>query len=187
VRGKKDHCKFAQRAVVVIGDGRGKFIDVCTANTECKTHWKWEIETAARDAKTRTATKAGTRATHSPKAAAADKKAKEKRQAEQAHRELREQVLAVVVKRFEKVAPKTPTALLPLLAEAVGDWGKPATTWKALAMQAVERLKDDCFGDAEYKTLGKLLKPFGLDLAVLERELAPKDAQTSASKKAKKS
>lgn len=187
VQGKKDRCPHAQRAVIVIGDGRGKFLEVCTAKAECKTHWKWEIETAARVAKEKKATTSGTRATQSPRAAAADKKAKEQRAAEQGREGLRRKVLDAAWKRFQKCAPAKPSpALLALLVETMPWYSgvTKAATWKALALAAVAVLRDDYFGEPEYKALAKLLKPLGLDLAAIEQELAPKAAaQTSAPKK----
>ncbi len=188
VRTKSDRCTHAQHAVIVIGAGRGTFIDICTAKTECKKHWKWEIEQAEKTAKVKTATKSGKKATHSPKAAAADTKAKEKRAAELARTNLREQVLDSLVKRFTKIAPAKPSdALLALIAAVIPNPPK-SITWKSVAVAAVTTLRDDCFGEHEYKALGKALKPLGLDVAGIEKEVAPKAAaQTSTSmKKAKK-
>jgi hypothetical protein len=189
VQGKGDACKFAERAVIVIGTDRSKIIEICRARTECKKHYKWEIDQAAREQKARKTTSSGSKPTVSPQAKAAEKKAAEARQQMKAKDDLRNLVLHTLGKRFEKIAPSKPSlALLALIVEAL-PWydAKRACTWKAVALGCVASIRQDCFSDLEYKRLARLLKPFGLDVAAIEKELAPKaEVQTSAPASAKK-
>lgn len=40
VKGKKK-CEFAQKAIIVEGEGLGKFKQICVKNTRCKKHWNY--------------------------------------------------------------------------------------------------------------------------------------------------
>jgi len=175
IEGKKDRCTHAQRAVMVLGNDRGKLVDVCTARTECKTHWRWEMEEAKRTAGSSTSSAKRATPSKAEREAAAKAEADlQKRQAEQRRwNDAREQAMA----KLKKVTIKPG----PLVLEVLRLSYFSAKTWTDVV---VETLENDLFihGSKDWKRACALFKRLGVDLAGIEKQLAAAETQTSAAK-----
>lgn len=169
VQGKKDHCQYARRALIVIGEDRGTLVDICTAKTSCKVHWKYEVEQLARAKKSPAPSKAA-------KAGATARAAMQRATArDRARKQLQERKLKVWSHVLDKVAPKVvpnkPTpALLALFAQS---YGHPAS-WREVTVSLLEDLGGYQLADPKRAPkIIKLVKPLGIDLLAIEREMFP--------------
>jgi ParB/RepB/Spo0J family partition protein len=171
--GKKDRCTHAQRAVIVLGQGRGTVLDVCTAKTECKTHWFYEIEAATRQAKAA--------AKPSPVRTAAATKAADAAKARRALEGLREGAIGSTIKAGAKrIANKPTPALLRLLGWNAGSETRYAT-WRDLVVAELGKASWALSSDREWARAVALFKAFGLTLAVA----APRLVQPPAARQGK--
>lgn len=166
VDGKKDVCGHMRRALVVIGENKGKLVDICTARSSCKVHWKEEVEELERALNPRKS-KGGASGTH-PSRHLKDEEAK--RRAARERSNFLDTVADEALKRLGKHPPTKPTtAALRVIAWDRGE----EPSWAAVTMGAITNMLD--FGQISVGSLkGKtaMLKPLGVDLLAIEKELA---------------
>lgn len=161
---KKKPCEHMQRAVVILGTGRGNVLDVCTTDSACKIHWP----------KTQSSTTRTSRFTPkklSAKEQAAERKRLEHQALDIAKRKRREVVVDEAFKKFEHSAPaKATPAAVALLMECRGH-----KSFRAFIVDEVaETLRyEAAHSDSTYKTFVRLLKPLGVDVAAIEKKLTP--------------
>jgi ParB/RepB/Spo0J family partition protein len=180
---KKQTCGHMRRALIVIGEDRGKLVDVCTAKTSCKVHWKHLVEEVERATKARQqpaskGAQAGARARAQMQRAAAK---------DRARRELAERKVKVWQHILDKVAPKVvPNKPTPALLKLFGFWSNRTTTWRDVTIEAMQDIGGYQLTDPKKAArIVKVLKPLGIDLLAVERELFPSakpGTQTSAPK-----
>lgn len=182
IGGKKDRCPYARRAFVVIGSGRGRLIEVCTAHADCKKHWKWEIESATRQRKEREQQTKNASAISKPlKPSRQAAAARQKYLAAEDLEKARHAAIGAGLKQLKakRVTPGPP--LLKLLAGHFEFHG--VKTWTDVAVLALGQCS--AYNDREWKQTVALAKPFAIRLDALV--ITPKAAaQTSATKKAKR-
>ena len=177
IQDKRDKCNHQQRAFVAIGDGRGHLIEICTAKTECKVHWRYEIEAAERTEKARSS-KAGSGTKKRAKLdAAADKSRKkaldrEKREREQLER--RRQARTRAVAQLKKLVIKPGPAVLNVLG---------VKSWTELVADELERAF--IYSPAQWKSAAAKFGKFGIKLDAIEAELAASAKAAAAPKKTK--
>jgi ParB/RepB/Spo0J family partition protein len=174
VQGKKDVCGHMRRALLVIGDDRGKLIDICTARTSCKVHWKYEVERLERERKP------ATQAAGESKASSAMQQKRERaarvraQQKEQELEQLRQRKLKVWSHVLAKVAPKViPNKPTPALLALFGIWAKRPPTWRDVAIEELRNVGGYRLVGKDAPRIAKLLRPLGIDLVAIERELFP--------------
>lgn len=181
LEGKADRCPHLQRAVVVLGRGRGSFLDICAAKTTCQKHWKYEIDRAKERKQDRPSTTA--RSTPSLKQKAAAKREEEKRLAAKGIVQRRGIALEQATTQLKRAKVQPGPALLKLLT-AHFEFSQ-AKSWTDLAVTVLESGDLGIHGDRDWKQTIALLKPFGIKLDAIEKQLQAV-AQTSAPKPGKK-
>lgn len=165
---KGQKCDSQVRGVIVVGRGRGRIFTVCTGVGKCKVHWGHTIAAAP------AGKKAGSSAVKpdrdvEKRHAAAQAKAREQGK-------LFAKVLETAIAAAVKKAPATPTpALLRLVSYNHGNVNK-YKSWRDFAVEALQEIKpySDAVGASSYKEEIALLKGFGVDVAAIEKQLAPK-------------
>jgi ParB/RepB/Spo0J family partition protein len=183
LQGKKDRCAHAERAVIVIGDGRGRLIDVCRAKTDCVTHWKYHIEELQRRqrAKAQT-TKKAPKSAKDKHARAAQKRADAAVKKRRDLSMLRSNVLERGCEVAQKTAPNKP---VPAVLRLIG-WNRGTEdrykTWRALILDELAEGSWRHDNEKEWAKAVAMFKAFGVDLKAIEKELAA-EAQTSAKPK----
>lgn len=179
VDGKKDRCPVTKRAVIVIGTGRGTFVEICTAKTACKKHWRFAIEEAERQKKERERASKGQKTSKPSKASVA---ARQRHVAAEVLRDRRRTAIARAVTQIEKgksIKPGPPVLALLQRAGFGRDWNG--------VVAALLRQHLGASDDQGWKQAVNTCSAFGVKLDAIERELLGKaKAQASAPKLKKK-
>lgn len=165
---KKDICGHMRRALIVIGEDRGKLVDICTAKTECKVHFKYVVEEHERQQKAKQRPTDKARPAKSAVTRAAEKRAADKLRLQEERRVRMGKVWNVVRKMASKALPNKPT---PALFELFR-FASHAQSWRDLAVKELHMIGSYQL-EANAAKIGKILKPLGIDLVAIERELFP--------------
>lgn len=148
-------CEFARRAVVVLGQRRGRLVDICMATGKCKKHWS---ETMRQE-------KPVEPGVAKPKQSATSEQAQReatKRRNQQQRDELLRKVAERALDALDPKIPKKPTPAT--LAIVLAD---QRSTWRELVSEAASNLL--AYGQIAVDTAEKtkLFKTLGVDLNAL--------------------
>jgi ParB/RepB/Spo0J family partition protein len=184
-------CKFAASlGVGRLGELRGQAFTVCTAITECRTHFANEIATAERDRKWREdQAKARSGAGRKPKETSWEKSARLRREAIAAMRPAYGAIRTALGEKIATASVKPSGAIADLLLHGQ----------KQIKPEARKRFADDLLRQMAYTEalsmvgsewqldrLRKFAKAVGVDLKALVKAHAPKPKKAPAKGKAKK-
>jgi ParB/RepB/Spo0J family partition protein len=179
--GGRSACDFAERAVIVFGEGQGTTVEVCANKKQCAKHWP----------------------NHTPEALERQKKLAAKSEqprtveAEQAKRQAAETRYKVLKPALQKavdgivgkltvVTPKVLGTALEALYLDISPKTKPADLASELVRTAVKRRFEECYSHWNLPDLIVFAEGFGVDVKALEQSLAPEGAPVKPAKKAAK-
>lgn len=173
---KNQKCDYQVRGVFVIGAHRGEIRTVCTGVGFCKLHFAHTIEKARPKPSAGGAPKSADARADRAKEIAAEKKAKAARDAERERETRRRKLWDHLV---DKVAPKAVPANPPAAAVLrLLDWshgGRGAIkTLRDVALFELGQMGPYAINrPQEYTRVAAMLKPLGIDLPAIEKQLFP--------------
>lgn len=188
VEGKNHVCEFAERAVVVIGRGRGQILQVCRATGKCKKHWSETIRSAPPPS--RPTSKPPTKQDDAAlkRAREAERRAQEQQQRAREREKLLDTVwLRVIEDIAPKVAPNKPSpALLRLMDWNAGGGGHHVKTWRDVIVRELGDVGSYGLNRKDvFEKVAAIIKPLGIDLVKLVAEEESSSAQKARQESAK--